>query len=196
LTLTLQTCERPGAVADSGDLESRARFDRMVRERQALLRRRARALAGSPHDGDDVLQAALERAWQRFHQFQAGTNELAWLYRILFNTFIDWLRRAESTATAIEQHAQCLPEPTIDDPWASTVGADVQEITAEQFLGAVEQLPEPFKTTYKLHAFQRLSLKAISGRLEEGVSTIGTRLRRARLKLRAILGRARSEEGA
>src|SRR5690242_11084712 len=45
---------------------------------------------------EDVVQETLLQAWRNFHQFQAGTNARAWLFRILMNVFKQHGRRVHS----------------------------------------------------------------------------------------------------
>ena len=44
-------------------------------------------------DAEDLLQEAAQLAFERFHQFEEGTNFKAWFFRILRNRYIDILRK-------------------------------------------------------------------------------------------------------
>jgi DNA-directed RNA polymerase specialized sigma24 family protein len=56
------------------------------------LRRFCWALAGNASDGEDLMQAAVERALSRIDQFEAGTRMDSWLFRIARNLRIDGAR--------------------------------------------------------------------------------------------------------
>ena len=57
------------------------------------LRRFCRGLAGGDSDrGDDLLQAAVERALARLGQWQAGTSLENWLFKLTTNLHIDQIR--------------------------------------------------------------------------------------------------------
>ena len=58
------------------------------------LRRYARALsAGNTSHADDLVQQALERALNKAHLFQPGTNLRAWLFTILHNVTVSEHRK-------------------------------------------------------------------------------------------------------
>src|SRR5258708_13525701 len=50
-------------------------------------------LTRNPTEAEDLVQDAFVKAMRARHQFHAGTNLKAWLFRILTNTFINKYRR-------------------------------------------------------------------------------------------------------
>lgn len=78
-----------GAQADE------ARLDRLLAERGDQLTRAAVALAGNRADGEDLLQAALERLLRSRYRVESDLE--GYLRRILYNLAADgWRRRAAS----------------------------------------------------------------------------------------------------
>jgi RNA polymerase sigma-70 factor (ECF subfamily) len=61
------------------------------------LRRFAYVLAGSKDDGDDLVQAACERALARLDQFEPGTRLDSWMFRIVQTIWLDRGRRRRTT---------------------------------------------------------------------------------------------------
>ncbi|MCJ2006758.1 RNA polymerase sigma factor [Methylobacterium sp. J-092] len=57
------------------------------------LRRFATSLTGSWEDGDDLVQAACERALRARDQWQEGTRLDAWMFQIIRNLRIDVVRK-------------------------------------------------------------------------------------------------------
>jgi RNA polymerase sigma-70 factor (ECF subfamily) len=56
------------------------------------LRRFARNLTRNPHDADDVVQIAVERALTRLDQWRSGARLDSWMFKIVRNAWIDELR--------------------------------------------------------------------------------------------------------
>ena len=80
------------AKADEGDGRA-ADLDQLLAERGDQLMRAAVALAGSRSDGEDLLQAALERLLRSRHRVEGDLE--GYLRRILYNLAADgWRRRA------------------------------------------------------------------------------------------------------
>ena len=159
-----------------------ARFAAFAREHRPLLLATARRLTGSDHDAHDLVQDALERALRRFSQLPPGGNPRGWLFTILHNAFIDRCRSDRGDrATPVEQIAERLAAPADDAP------APWERVTPEQVQAAVAQLPEEFRSVYGLHAEQRKSYEEISRALGIPKATVGTRLMRARRRLKEIL---------
>jgi RNA polymerase sigma-70 factor (ECF subfamily) len=72
------------------------------------------------------------------------------------------------------------PEPTDDDaPWS--------QVTEPQLQHAVRQLSPRLRQVFDLHEVHRLPYHDVAARLGIPMSTVGTRLRRAREKLRGLL---------
>ncbi|HEY2633179.1 MAG TPA: sigma-70 family RNA polymerase sigma factor, partial [Steroidobacteraceae bacterium] len=53
------------------------------------LRRFARNLTRNPHDADDVVQIALERALTRLDQWHSDARLDSWMFKIVRNAWID-----------------------------------------------------------------------------------------------------------
>src|ERR1700692_1590523 len=56
------------------------------------LRRFARNLARNPHDADDVVQIAVERALRQLEQWRSDARVDRWMFKIVRNAWIDELR--------------------------------------------------------------------------------------------------------
>src|SRR3546814_13497058 len=62
------------------------------------LRRFAAGLSRNAADGDDLCQAALERALKSRHLWAEGTRLDSWMYRIMRNIWIDEARARQRRA--------------------------------------------------------------------------------------------------
>jgi len=143
----------------------------------------ARRLCGNTHDAQDLVQDTFERALRCSSRFRPGTNALAWLSTILRRLFLDEYRRMRRRQAIVEPMASCagsIAARTYEEPaWASIGRDDVAR--------ALDALEEPFKSAFVLHAIEGRSYSEISAHLGVPKATVGTRLVRARRKLRCIL---------
>jgi RNA polymerase sigma-70 factor (ECF subfamily) len=156
------------------------------------LRAVARRLTGNPQDAHDVVQDALVRALPALHTIAAGPRLRAWLVTIVRHIHIDRVRRVarEPRSVPIDGFlADSLPsrepEPAADD------GMGMEDVEA-----ALAALPETFRRVFVLHELEGRPYRDIAGALDIPLATVGTRLNRARTKLRALLAERRDATGA
>jgi RNA polymerase sigma-70 factor, ECF subfamily len=87
-------------------------FARLVEAEIPRLRRYARALTrGDVVQADDLVQNCLTRAVAKQHLWEPGTDLHAWLFTILHNQFVNYVRRSarEGASVPIEDFAPILP---------------------------------------------------------------------------------------
>jgi RNA polymerase sigma-70 factor (ECF subfamily) len=161
----------------------------LQRDHGAALRGFALKLCKSASDADDLVQDTLARALPALPSLQPGTNARAWLLSILHNLFIDRCRRGVREADRVSaqsvEHLLPAPEPSPEPAWARLGTADVDR--------ALDQLDTGFRDVYRLHA-RGQSYDQIASALSIPRATVGTRLLRARKKLKALLFGGPEEE--
>ncbi len=79
----------------SRDPELTARFVNDALPYLNQLNDRARRMTRNAVDAEDLVQETMLRAYAGFNTFSDGTNLRAWLFRIMTNTYINGLRRAQ-----------------------------------------------------------------------------------------------------
>ncbi len=162
----------------------------LASEHQTALYGFALRLSGDPSDAADLVQDTFERALRRLDGLSPGTNARAWLCTILHNLFVDRWRRqsAQPVHQALDERILELPqaEPEPLPAWV--------HLGPDQVWRAVGQLEEDLREAYLLHVADGLSYQEAGARLGIPASTVGTRLLRARRKLRELLGRPAAEE--
>jgi RNA polymerase sigma-70 factor, ECF subfamily len=175
------------AAADGGAPVSSlelARRKRRITAELEYLTGLARKLCRGQLDADDLVQDVMASALARVADLDHNVNIGAWLTRVMKNKFIDRCRRRRvRDADRDGADADTLVAPEAEAPeWWESLGAD-------DVRRAAEQLPDELRTTYSLHAFDHLGYQEIATRLGIPRATVATRLRRARLRLQAILTR-------
>jgi RNA polymerase sigma-70 factor (ECF subfamily) len=159
-------------------------FTTHVREHGPALRATGLRLCGNASEADELVQDTLARAWQSRTRFKPGTDARAWLFAILNNLFIDKCRsrlrerRADVSAEDVQERV-AAPEPEAQPAWAA--------ISPEQLRAALDKIPEEFRLVYQLHSLEGRSYIEIAERLGIPKATVGTRLIRARRRLKELL---------
>jgi RNA polymerase sigma-70 factor (ECF subfamily) len=147
------------------------------------LLRCAERLSLNRADAQDLVQDALERGLRRRALFRTGGAPDRWMTTILRRIFLDRRRSAHRQG---ETHAVAAREA--GDGVEVAVPARASDLfDAADLRRAVGLLEQPFRDVYSLFAFEHLSHREIGRRLAMPTSTVGTRLMRARQRLRAIL---------
>ncbi len=156
------------------------RRDDCIREIRASLTAVARRLSSDPADADDLVHDALERGLRRCDELPDSANLRAWLVAILRNLHTDQYRRRKRRPTSEYVDARCAATPAAPIEVWRTVGGPT-------LTRAIEQLDPEFRDTYVLHAIRGLSYDEVATRLGISKSTVGSRLHRARTKLRDLI---------
>jgi RNA polymerase sigma-70 factor, ECF subfamily len=154
---------------------------RWVAHQDALLAR-ARRLCGDAQDAKDLVQETYLRAMSCEAQLIPGTNVGAWLMTIMHRLFIDqWRRRqrwSEVDIAALE-HGLAMPAVDAEPTWS--------QVSVAELDAAIGALAPPFRSVFQLHALEHRSYREISSLLGIPTATVGTRLARARQKLKQVL---------
>jgi RNA polymerase sigma-70 factor (ECF subfamily) len=147
------------------------------------LRRFCEGMAGTPHDGDDLMQATVERALMRSHQFEEGTRLDSWMFRIAQNLHIDRVRshRRKGTSVPID-----LADAVIGDDGRDVTEARSDLAAAQRVL---QSLPEDQRATFLLVVVEGLSYREAADAMDVAIGTVMSRIARARLKIGEVLAR-------
>jgi RNA polymerase sigma-70 factor (ECF subfamily) len=143
----------------------------------------ARRLCGNEADASDLVHDTYERALRAYDRYTDRGNLRSWLVAILNNLFIDRCRKARRTprAEALDEVDVPAAEPDAAPAWAS--------VTTAQIATALDAVGPEFRRVYELHAAGR-SYDEIASELRIPKATVGTRLLRARKKLKESLLRS------
>lgn len=163
---------------------------REVMAQQRRLFTYAKMLVGDESAAEDLVQDTLERALRASDRFRAGTNAGAWLTRIMKNLFTDRYRHKVAIREISLEHlsgrlvAEAPREPNYLDV-----------VTNTDVLAALADVGGRLRETFVLRHLDGLSYEEIAARFGVPMSTIGTRLRRARLRLRRLIETRLAEGG-
>jgi RNA polymerase sigma-70 factor (ECF subfamily) len=148
------------------------------------LRRFARNLTRNPHDADDVVQIAIERALTRLDQWHREARLDSWLFRIVRNAWIDEIRSRARRDTLF------APEEAGEAVGVSAMDREVDRLSVE---AAMARLPEEQRSAVSLVLVEGLPYKEAALALDVPIGTLTSRLARGREALQAMLQWAEGE---
>jgi RNA polymerase sigma-70 factor (ECF subfamily) len=165
-----------GSLPDSDPID----FAEVIPVVSSALYARALGLEKRVEDAEDLVQDTLERALRNLHQFRPGTNIRMWLFRIMFNLFVDRRRRRshECRNDNVVPADLPAPEPEPLEAW--------QQIDQDKVNASLADLEPHFRDVIQLHLVSH-TYREIGATLGIPPGTVGTRLLRARSKLRDML---------
>lgn len=175
------------ATVPASDAELAARFASDAAPLFGALARRARRLALSDADAEDLLQDTLLDAYQGFRTFQDGTNLNAWLFRILHNRWI-------STHRYRERRPGLVPLDGITD--TSTGPAAVHQSAEAEVLealpdgdvkAALATLPDGVQAAIYYVGVQGHTYAETAALMNVPIGTVMSRVSRGRQRLRIAL---------
>jgi RNA polymerase sigma-70 factor (ECF subfamily) len=143
------------------------------------LRRFARNLTRNPHDADDVVQIAVERALTRLDQWRSGGRLDSWMFKIVRNAWIDELRsRGRQGKIFLAAEA------------GENIGTDsmARETELLSVQSAMARLPEDQREAVSLVLVEGLPYREAAEVLDVPIGTLTSRLARGREALQALLG--------
>jgi RNA polymerase sigma-70 factor (ECF subfamily) len=143
------------------------------------LRRFARNLTRSPHDADDVVQIAVERALTRSDQWRSDARLDSWMFKIVRNAWIDELRSRG------RRDKLFLAEEAGDHIGVDSMARETEMLSVQ---AAMARLPEDQREAVSLVLVEGLPYKEAAGVLDVPIGTLTSRLARGREALQALLG--------
>jgi len=179
--LTLVRCAKRGDVAA---------FEELIRRNTEMILRIAVRITGSQEDGEDVVQDASLLAFRRLETFEERARFSTWLTRIVINAAFMKLRtlrrtfmvstdeKAEGFTPLGEMIADRKPNPEHD------CGASELRLALQR---ALITLPYEQRVVFLMRDVEGHSTADTADALELSVSSVKSRLLRARHKLRESL---------
>jgi len=172
-------------------------FDRLVRRYYRKVYSTSYRLLGNPQEAEDATQEIFLKVYKAARSFQPHLSFSTWLYRISVNHCLNvlrWKRRRRF----LSLNALLRPDRDEPDPeeFSSFVRAHSSSRPDEQLekseraeavRRAIESLPEKQRVAVILHRYEGLSYKEIAEVMGTSVSSVESRLHRAKVALAAKL---------
>lgn len=152
-----------------------------------------------PGDAEDALQEAFGDVVRAIGRFKRASSLETWLHRVVVNRALMQLRRRRrKPVVALEESAL---EGGAASPWRGGPPASAHDVVATTEMrrivrSSVDALSEAHRSVLLLRDVEALPLRDIASLLDVGLSTVKTRLHRARHALQRVLGPRLSQWGA
>jgi len=171
--------------------EDRKLFDDLVRKHHKQAYNVAYRMTGNNADAEDLVQDTFVKAYRFFGNYRRDMPFENWLYRIMSNMFVDWLRRRPKA------QIRSLDEPVRQEEGETTLelpdkaeGPEALLLSHEldtEMQNALATLPKDFRIAVVLSDLEGLSYEEISDVMGTSIGTVRSRLHRGRNLLRQRL---------
>jgi len=166
-------------------LRKQDKFTEEIMEHLNSLYSTALRLTRNPSDAEDLVQDCMLKAYRSRKTYRPGTNQKAWLFKILTNTFFTKYneKKRENATFSRKFDFSDIEDRFIDDWSASNFGVQRLPFTEEisdEVLNAFNSLPDNFKTAVELADFHGFSYAEISDIVGCPIGTVMSRLARGR----------------
>ena len=81
-------------------------FETLYRQHAARIYALASRMAGSPDEGEDLLQEIFLQAYRKLGSFKGDAALGTWLYRLALNHCLDFVRSRQAKMTEADRHAR------------------------------------------------------------------------------------------
>jgi len=164
-------------------------FAEVIRRYQRQLISYTRRLTFNTQAAQDVTQSAFIKSYQNLRSFDSNKKFSSWLYRIAHNEAVNYIRKNRREITTSE-------ETWFDTKASNLESAEVivdRQLDNKALSAALMRLPLKYREPIILHTLENKGYEEISDILHIPASTVGTRIRRAKVKLKVILTAERSK---
>jgi RNA polymerase sigma-70 factor (ECF subfamily) len=161
-------------------------FEKLYREHSGRIFALATRMAGSPEEGEDLLQEIFLQAFRKMGTFKGDSAIGTWLYRLALNHCLDFVRSKQAKMSRV---TETLDADTSIEP-AARLESPVARIDLER---ALAKLPPGCREVFVLHDVEGFDHKEVGQMLGIAEGTSKSQIFRARMKLRAMLGHAASK---
>jgi RNA polymerase sigma-70 factor (ECF subfamily) len=165
------------ARAQAGDERA---FRQLVEPYRRALEVHCYRMLGSPHDGEDIVQETLVRAWRALDRFEPRATLQTWLYRIATNACLDEIERRANRPEQVEPFPTDLlgqAASPIYDPAARYALREGMELA---LLSAIQLLPGRQRAVLILRDVLGWTGPEVASLLDTTVASVNSALQRAR----------------
>ncbi len=173
-------------LSQAGDMQA---FSELVTRHRQRAYAMVYQIVRNEQDAWDVAQEGFVKAWKALPRFKNDAGFYTWLYRIMTNTAIDWVRKkanrpsmAYEDAIAQDDSAQ-LPTARIEGPEGAMRNLEIKE----RIDAALDELSPEHRAVITLKEVEGLSYNEIAEAVGCSIGTVMSRIHYARKHLQSLL---------
>ncbi|MBV1756548.1 MAG: sigma-70 family RNA polymerase sigma factor [Dethiosulfatibacter sp.] len=173
--------------SQKGDIDA---FEELISDNVRFAYNIALKMLKNKEDAEDISQEALIKAYKSIESFKMDSSFRTWIYRIVVNTCLDYIRKHKTTVISIDKSIQTEHNEfqiEIEDHRPSPDEIFERKQTQKMVVEALNQLDDDFRTAIILRDIQDFSYEEISDILTCSLGTVKSRISRGRQKLREII---------
>ncbi len=149
----------------------------LLRDEIPRLNRYARVLMRNRDGAEDLVQETVLRALEKAHLWQPGTDLRAWLFTLMHNHYVNFVRRSVLQGRRVD----------VDRTDASAPAAQLASLILRDLERAIAGLPEGQRKVLRLVGIHGMKYHEAAAACGVPINTIRSRLCRAREALHAKL---------
>ncbi len=176
---------------------SQEAFEELVTKYETKVLNLAMRYTRNQEDAEEVLQDVFSTIHRKIHLFQGKSAFSSWMYRIVVNAaFMKLRKRRQDKSIPMEDLSPTVRQQYLDGDPIQTNFTDEFTFTRELreiLRGAIEKLPEQYRSVFVLRDVNGLSNQEVAEVLELSIPAVKSRLHRSRLMLRKKLKRYYTE---
>ncbi len=152
----------------------------LVEKHKTLVYNIALKIVKKPEDAEEITQDAFVKAYRSLRSFKGDSRFSTWLYRIVYNTSITFIRKKQREVPVDNESSEImLKNPDLIDDDGSTNS----EFLTTALKMAVDALPPSEQTIITLYYYDNSSVEDIAKIMSLSVSNVKVKLFRTRKKL-------------
>lgn len=167
-------------------------FQELVSRYQSLIINTCFRLTGDRENAEDVAQEVFFQVYRKAKSFRGQSELSTWLFRIAVNRSLNYNRKqkkfslnksAETGINKVSEYWENLSSPLNQSPDEALEKKEERKFIKK----AIESLPEKQRTAFVLNYWEDLSYREIAEILKTSLSSIESRIHRAKNSLRNLL---------
>jgi RNA polymerase sigma-70 factor, ECF subfamily len=173
-------------------------FNSGVTPHFSALKNYALRITNNSEESEDLFQETMLKAFRFYDSFEKGTNIRGWLYRIMFNTFVNEYRKKKSEPHKVDyENVQNFYDfVKVEDVKIQHYENDAfSNALNDEIAEALSVLPDDFRTIVFLSDIEGYSYQEIADFMGCLIGTVRSRLHRSRKILYTLLYQYAQENG-